>query len=339
MLTGAIALQEPAVGSQDAVDEALELGWDAPSTCPSEAAVMQRIERALSERGASPHGANVDVRVTAESGGGYVLSMQVRLGRRVGRRTLEGDDCDALADVAVLVVAIALDPSEAVAFETLDTIEEDLVPTPSAPAFDAGDEPEHERVAEPSVDATPGPVEPRREPSPSRPRPSFFGQVGAGVGVGMLPSVGPSIDVALGPRGRHWMATLGATYWFQREGRVPEHPEVGGELRLWSIDARGCGIPTWGMLAFPLCAGLAAGVLHGRGIGELEPRTARSAWAAVRAGPGLEVWPLRSFGLWIRAEGAFVVARPAFEVPNRGPVCCANVATLDAAIGAAVRFP
>jgi hypothetical protein len=80
-------------------------------------------------------------------------------------------------------------------------------------------------------------------------------------------------------------------------------------------------------------------MIHGRGIGELDPQDARAPWAAIRVGPGLEVWPVPVFGLWIRAEGVFVVARPDFEVPDRGAVCCANVATLDAALGVAVRLP
>jgi hypothetical protein len=344
MLVAAVAASQPSAGSVGrAREEAVELKWEAPARCPSHADAQLRLERALAERGASPADrASVDVQVTEKGSGRYELSMQVRLGDRIGRRTIEGEDCEALADVAALVVAIALDPGGDATFETLETQETEeapvVVPQPDASAR----EDEAQAAVSPpaaSADASIEPAAPPRPPVAARPRPSFFAQAGAGVGVGMLPSAGPSIALAFGPRGRHWMATLGGTFWFRREGRVPEHPEVGGELRLWSIDARGCGIPAIGIVAFPLCGGLGVGMLHGRGIGELQPRSARSAWVAIRVGPGLEVWPVRRFGLWVRAEGAFVVARPTFEVPNRGEVCCANIATLDAAVGVAVRLP
>jgi hypothetical protein len=329
VLVGAL-WQDPA-----SVDEVVELRWQAPASCPDEAVVRRRLERALLERDATPvEPTTIDVEVTALDEGGHALVMLVRMGDRVGRRTLEGVDCEALADAAVLVVAVALDPGGEVDLETLESPDEAFVPPPVEVT---GEEGEPSAPREPSAPNPAPPLEEQERGKP--PRPVFFAQTGVGVGVGILPRVGPSINVSAGPRGRYWVATLGGSFWFRRDARVPEHPEVGGELRLWSIDARGCGIPAVGMLAFPLCGGVSAGMLHGRGIGELDSRKARSPWVAMRAGPGLEVWPVRAFGVWIRAEGVFVVARPDFEVPQRGSVCCANIATLDAAAGVAVRFP
>lgn len=345
MLLGAVL--SPAPGPDDE-DQGVELSWRAPGGCPTQADVAQRIERALIDRPRTVEDerADVDVEVT-ENGGGYALVIEVRLGQRVGRRTIEGDACEALADVAALVVAIALDPAGEADFETLASPEEVMVPTPVSGAGvpdETSDGLDDDRAPDPRSNAgPPSAVEPAGDPvvdpRQGSSRPVFFAQAGAGVGVGLLPAVGPSITLAAGPRGQFWAATLGGTLWFRREGRVPDHPEVGGELRLWSIDARGCGIPRLGPVSFPVCGGLAAGMLHGRGVGELEPRTARSAWVAVRAGPGIEVWPVRAFGVWLRAEAVFVAARPTFEVPDRGLVWRANVAALDAALGIAVRFP
>jgi len=181
MLLGMLAFVAPAAG-------AIELEWDAPASCPDRASAQARLERALEDRQATPHEPTrieVEVREAAE---GYALTIKVDQGERVGRRTLEGNDCDALADVAALVVAIALEPGNALDFETLDAPEQAVVPVPDAVTVD---EAPQQPAQDPPHDAVVAEAVPRQTEPPAPRRPVFFAQTGVGIGVGMLPSVGP----------------------------------------------------------------------------------------------------------------------------------------------------
>jgi hypothetical protein len=133
---------------------------------------------------------------------------------------------------------------------------------------------------------------------------------------------------------------LGAAYRFAAEEDFAEPADTGGRFRLWSVDARACGIPglAEGRVGIPLCAGLSAGAMHGEGTGAVTPRSAEAAWVAARAGAGVEGRLGRFWTLWLQVDGLATLARPTFVIGDV-KVCCEGVFGLDAAAGAGFRWP
>ncbi|HYJ10717.1 MAG TPA: hypothetical protein VEX18_16960, partial [Polyangiaceae bacterium] len=87
---------------------ALELAWTAPTSCPSQVEVQQRIDSLL-----GPSSARTTARATAlitATRAGYQLKLTLSGGVE-GSRRLSGKDCNALAESAAFLIAVAIDPS------------------------------------------------------------------------------------------------------------------------------------------------------------------------------------------------------------------------------------
>ncbi len=80
----------------------VRLTWSAPATCPTEAAVRDRVASLL-ERGAE-----VDARAeVTEVGAAFKLALNLQTGSTEGERTLEADSCSVLAESAAVIVAMS----------------------------------------------------------------------------------------------------------------------------------------------------------------------------------------------------------------------------------------
>ena len=71
---------------------------------------------------------------------------------------------------------------------------------------------------------------------------------------------------------RPWRIDLYGEYWTPSSTASPGNADVGVTVQGGSAGLRGCGIPRWGRLELPLCGGLGAGALRGRGTGDLQIR-------------------------------------------------------------------
>ncbi|MBL9100740.1 MAG: hypothetical protein JNL82_07275 [Myxococcales bacterium] len=141
-------------------------------------------------------------------------------------------------------------------------------------------------------------------------------RVGGGVGfLKLLPGVHGVIDVGLGLEGRGWRVE--ASGLFVPPVRVVVEEGVGGVFRAGAGELRGCGLPALrgGALAFPLCAGLQLGAMHGAGEGSrlVEQSAARSLWATSRIGAAIR-WRPRGgrVGLWLGVDAIVALVRPEF---------------------------
>ncbi len=88
------------------------LDWSAPAGCPEPSAVRATVEGLLgSPRGAGAAGSlAVRATVVRQDDGRWALTLATVEGRERGERVLEGPTCQAVADAAALIVALAVDP-------------------------------------------------------------------------------------------------------------------------------------------------------------------------------------------------------------------------------------
>lgn len=310
-----------------------EIEWVAPKGCPSQAELESRIDALLAEqeKGSNTVSARLEVRETLESG--WTLELSMASG---DRRTLPGMTCEDLTDAAALLVAIAVSPGLAHSDAAPEPIAEDEGP------------PTTQEVSEPPR-PRPEPVRPRPEPlvaarsgplaRPTTRAPLAWGlRLGGGAGFGLLPEPAGMLHVAAGPIGNKWAVELGVIGLPRVEARFPDHDEFGGVFGLWAAEARGCGVPGIKAVELPLCLGLAGGLVHGRGIGDLVSRSAVSGWVALVGGPGVRfpIWGrLRGY---VAADGAVVLLRPQLEVEDVGVLCCERVLGASVSAGVQVRF-
>jgi hypothetical protein len=135
---------------------------------------------------------------------------------------------------------------------------------------------------------------------------------------------------------------LGATWWTPTEGTSTSNARVRGRFQLAAAVLRGCVVPRWRALEFPVCAAAQAGAILGRGTAALpDPRSARAPWIAVGGGPSILWRPRRlggRLGLWLRTEGHGALTRPAFETAPSGLVWRAGPGALVVQAGAELRL-
>jgi hypothetical protein len=229
-------------------------------------------------------------------------------------RELEDTSCDALAEAATLVIAMAVNPeldlsaSERAVLQRL----EPAPPEPDAP--ESGSESDRERASEPdAAPASPPSADTAASRAPRR-RIPFTGSVrlAGGVGWGALPRVDGSILGAAGlllPRARF---ELGGAYAFEQEREV--FPGIETRFAGWSLAVRGG--PSWPVrtVEFPLLLGVEAGQLIGRARGLDNAEVARAAWVAFTLDAGVFYVPVRQIALGILVEGFIPATRPRFYV-------------------------
>ncbi|MBZ5715813.1 hypothetical protein [Nannocystis pusilla] len=340
-----------------------EVRWEAPAGCPDEAAVRAQIAGLLARAPAGTGGAaQVTLRVESLPGGRWRLDATITSPEGQGRRSLEGDRCEALAEAAALLTAIAAAPGLQGGPTPAPGVQEGLPPAPGSqegpapgpgvqegllpapqvpppvPEVDAGElEPELPAVdREPEPPAAPAPGPAKRPPRALR---ATLG-LGVGVGAGALPGPTALLRAAAGVRGRRWAVLLSQSFWLPRDFPAAGDERVGGRMWLAATGVRACGIVGKGRVEAPLCAGVEVGALRGRGIGELmASRRATSAWAAASAGPGLHVRVAPRVALTASAELLVMLTRVRFEVTGRGAICCTSPVGVAGTAGLEVRLP
>jgi hypothetical protein len=270
--------------------------------------------------------------VRAGGPAGYELDAALTLQERAGandttHRHLEARTCDALADAAALVVALAVDPRAA----TAPSSAQDAVPEP------------HPRDA-PRPAPQGEPVPPRDTPTatpapkPRRPAPPLEVWTGAAAGVGAfaLPSVTATVELrAELARGR-LRAGVTTSLWTPAEGSTTD-PRYGGRFLLWNATPHACFAPGRGRVDVPLCLAPAFGLVHGQGRGELVARQATAPWVALGAGGAVRIRVHSRLALRVGLGAAAVLLRPSFVVDGEGRACCASPWELHATLGLDAR--
>lgn len=315
-----------------ALAQELDLRWSAPAECPQAAAAEARVRRLVGTDRAGSVTASVRLRQLGHNR----WSATLELGGAT--RALEGESCDSVADAAVVILAMAIDPEAVPASPPVPAVAEPAAEPPPA-AAPAAEAPAAAAAAVPAapVAAAPGPPPPPPAPAPasedervaaptadiaSPPAPTAelapWGASLRGLGEwGMLPapSVGGAVAVHAAWSGRN-LAELSALALLPRDA-VVEGSTSGGEFSWFGFQLTACR-----MLARPafVCGGFEGGRLSGTGFGSREVRTRHTFWAA----PGLELRFAPALGGSLAFEasaGLFIALRkPEFALDGVGVV-------------------
>ncbi len=288
----------------------VEFVWDAPAQgCPQEPEVVAELERLLEGPVDAPQRGRLAAiaRIRREADGRWDLRLWTVTPDDTRQRSMQGDDCHVLADAAALLAAMAIDPdvlartttSEAAA-DTADRAQDfvdDPTDAPAAPAPAPDPETPEPEAPEPETPRPNGPmVEPTPEPEPGQPsRPWIIGvRTQVGVSFGDLPAVGPIARLGLAWQRERLRLEVDGHYAFVRRARFSGSPELGADLRLAAGAIRGCGViePARAPLEIPVCGGLEAGAMLGRGVGFITVSDGTVPWLALDLAPSL-VWTAR----------------------------------------------
>lgn len=260
----------------DAPDVALS--WRAPPTCPTQADVIARVHARIAARAAVRVQADAIVEPSAHDPGLWRLRLAVHGDDATAQREIEAKTCDALADAAAIILAVAATSADA------PTVE---IPAPAPPT-----EPEPEPSREPPA---PGPAMSPTAPSPApvdappivaptverRPRPRARIAAHGGVDHGAQPGTNAT---AVAEIGLHWSrlrVSASAIYGFARRVATGEAEAV---HRLAAAGISACGVAPLAAFEVGGCVGGELGALVSDGTRGTALRGDRSWWGAASIG-------------------------------------------------------
>lgn len=283
----AAVFSSPSVAS--AADPAPLIEWEAPTSCPSAAAVDERLTATL---GFEPQTLGELSRVRASirvANGKYRLALDVfERGGRHSSRLIESASCSELVDAAAIAITLALAP-ESHARAAPNVEGRAAASAPSIPA-DGG--------------AAEGPFEAFDW--------DFFVSGSALIESGALPRPALGFDARLGTQLGAWsIAAFGVLLEPQRETVRPEQ-EV--ELGLLLVGLRGCRELLRARVMVAGCASFEAGRYAARGVSLQRDATQSDAWLAPAVSLELSGELIGPLGAVLRAESALPLTRKQYTV-------------------------
>jgi hypothetical protein len=305
---GLVALWSSRVMAEEPGGLALE--WNAAEDCPDQSAAEAAIREILGSRTASdPKPDAVKVDITRLFNGRWEVRIVTYGESGTGHRSFEGSSCERVAEAAILIVAMALDPL-GVAHEVKTARTEAKHPT-----VEAVSTAEHLR-------------------------PMLGLRVAADVGSLPGPTLGLSGLFGLqdGPLRIEGEGTL----WFPRLALTGPTLGSGGEIGLYTGGVRGCleGVLASGSnLRLGVCVGGEVGVSTGRAVG-IVPEAAKSGpWAAGLGGLSLRQVTSSGLTYGLSVDVGAPLRRPSFVIDNYGPIFQASTIVGRASVDLAWIFP
>lgn len=348
----------------------LQLEWSAPAACPSRAAVLEMAAKLLGRPlGAAPATTQVRARVRAAAGA-FALTIETRSPSGTDRRVLQDARCSVLAESAAVIAATAVDPSvgglpaeeaglipPAPVLEDLPAGPGEAAPPDMSP--ETGDPPPFDLspgtgAPPPTSTSTPPPVQPAIAPvlvdeapaptppvTPARVGPRIGLRLGGLFDLGSAPGPTGGLALTLALFDRLWRAELTALWIAPRTTRPDPALELGAQVGVFAAGLRGCGVPRLRRLEVPVCGGVEAGVVRGRGVGAALGRAATDdlPWLALTVGPGL-TWAVRPrLALSLALDLVVPLFKPIFAVQGRAdPLYSGAPAAGRATLGLEWRF-
>jgi hypothetical protein len=309
-----------------------ELTWESPAGCPDRPNVEQRIQKLLGA--AAKTEVVVEGRVTATKGGYHLALTTTRDGAR-GERSLDDASCEALADSAALIVAMAIDPAAALASEepaepvavvaSAEPIESE--PPPPSPAVVV--------VAPPPADVPAVVVRAPESPAPVRPR--FLLSGGGEVLGGVFPRAALGAALSAGVVFGPLRVDVGGRFTPSSTHSLSEPSGASGTFELLVAQARGAYLFTRDAWDLGPTLGVEVGRARARGQGVSESLEGRAPWFAGSLGA---LATLRAGSVALTIDAALVVpfTRPSFVIEGAGTVHTPAALALRAGLSAEVRF-
>jgi len=313
--------------------DGLSLQWDAPEECPG----VQTVRDAFVRHAKGEHAPLTASGSVVHDGSGYVLSLTIDGPEGQDRRVVEAQSCDALADTAGLLLAVAAESMTEPLVVPPPTQPEDPAPAVEPPApRDPAPEPRVATEPEPRAGRTETPVMPPEQTAP--PVRGLVRVDGVVQALRLLPQiVGGGVEAAAGVAGRGWRAELRGQY-VAPQPRDYADVVVGGRFDLWSLAAAGCWEPQWRRLSFPVCGGMALGSMRGRAESVETPGDASAFYAGLLADGAIVFAPVPRVGLRAGLGGVLSLRRPLFHVRDQETLFEAGLGALRGSLGVEVRF-
>ncbi len=237
-----------------------------------------------------------------------------------GDRKVFARRCDELADAAVFIISVAIDPS-------LMGGVDPSPPPPSEPAVEA---------LSPEPEPQPEPVPPPDPPPP--PQITWLGRIDAGPDIGAMPGVGGHLGVGFGLQRRHLRLEMGGRLRLPQTLRLPSHPTARARFTLGHTEVRACGVLFAGRVEFPLCGAVELGAIRATGIGVERATTEHRLWSGTGVSPGLVV-PWGRIALRVGFDVTALLVRPRFSIDGGGLVHRPGLVQARGLIGIEFRQP
>lgn len=322
LLVNAIAVAVP----PDAASERARVVW---SGCPGADEAIEMVEQFL---GHALEGVETEVRATVgiePRGDRWTLTLTIEADGTAGRTELSAETCEVAAGVAALKIAMAIDPMAVLEHVGADPVTDDAADRDVAVDEGAVDrQPEARDVAPSSI------TDPPRKASAQ-----WFLRNAVILGSAELP--GPAFGIS-GATGVVWTRArveLTGSHHFTRLAELSDRPGSGAAIRLWTLGARGCGVPSVRTFEFPLCVGMEAGVQHAQGVGLPTVRTQRQPWIAAVGGAGVAWRFADRVAMWAEAGLSVPLVRTAFSIEEGRTLYRAPPAGARATLGLELRLP
>lgn len=288
---------------------AIDLKWEAPSVCPSVNVIREEILRLVAPRVEFSSPIRATARTQVDERGAFVLQLETHQSGIVGERVFSGKSCQAVADAAIVTLALSLDPNLKIPNEYRTrsaTSDESAEPKAAASAESAV-----HAASEPAVlaklrsagsaerkPAVAAPSKPKKstgsaplvpEPQPGAPSRSdatqsvTSGFVRATVGWrwGALPGSAGELGLGLGlQRSRlsgHVSLSLSPT---AKLASSADQPTAGGKFSMRAAEAMACWALMGGSWRVAPCLGLAFTYLGAEGVGVTPLRNGRLYWTS-----------------------------------------------------------
>lgn len=269
-----------------------ELSWQAPTACPASDEVEREIARLIGD--ASRHRATV--RAAAEvthHGDDWRVQIRIQDGAQVSERSFEGATCRAVAKVASLIIALAIEPNAGTA------------PEPAAPP--------------PREKPEPTPVPASRPAEPAEPPLRGFLAAGPAADLRVLPRMGIGFAIAVGVRLPALSAELHGGAVLPQDVDLP-NAAAGGRFSLITAGLRICAriVPR-----APEVFGCAAGFLdrvQAEGYGVSAPGSATALLGTSALGPRVDVPLVDTLRLSLAADATYTFSEANFRLDNVGNV-------------------
>lgn len=334
-----------AAAQPQAVEDPIELRWSAPAACPDGARVRGEIDRLLGGKASASSGKRLraTAEVFASEAGGWRLKLATESAGAAGERSLRDDSCEALANTAALILAMAFDPQAVAEAERARAAAAGGPPAPATGSAPASVVPPGTPAAPPTATTTRTTAGPDEGASPEDAAAPSSSDAFAGVrlagdtGTMLAPTLG--VEVAAGYRWERLRLEADATFWFDRGVDLAGNASKGGEFSFVSGALGACGLLLRGAVEVGACGALELGRVHAEGRGTVTESEATVLWVAGRATANAAI----SFteAAWLRADAGVAVPagdRTRWDLTNAGSVGTSPVAVARFAVGPEVRF-
>ncbi len=274
------------------------LQWNAPPPCPDVVDVRARARRFARDPATTLAGEAIVEGVSAGS-----WRLRLRIGGLV--REYNSRDCEALADLAALSIAVAADPVAVATAMRATSAMSHVAPSTPARHRERG-------IAAPTESPSPRPD----RTAVRRPRWTTLLGIGGVAGVAELPraDLGPTVSLAV--ERRALSIQLRGGWLLPQRTPIPTFDPAQARLQAANGSARVCGQWRDRALSILGCGGLELGALIGASerVRQMDRRAA--LWVAALGSVGLRGWIHPRVALEIGAEFVLGIRRPRFGLQD-----------------------